>query len=104
MPGTQHSSKGVNGYVLFQACHIASLPRVNVMIYNKQTVESRMIESSAWVLMLSFLLNDCVAVAGPATPSIKDAKNFFVIYMENHSFDNRFGSWEDVNGRIGTYT
>lgn len=35
--------------------------------------------------------------------SIQEVKHFVVIYMENHSFDNRFGSWEGVDGRIGTY-
>ena len=36
--------------------------------------------------------------------SIKDANKFVIIYMENHSFNNRFGSWgEGVNGRINTY-
>jgi len=73
------------------------------MTYNKQTVRSRMIEPSVWLLIVSLFLNVCVAVAGPATPSIKDVKHFVVIYMENHSFDNRFGSWEGVNGRLGTY-
>ncbi len=46
-----------------------------------------------------------LAVSAPTATahSIHRIKHFVVIYMENHSFDNRFGSWEGVNGRLGTF-
>ena len=53
--------------------------------------------------LLASLLSSGMAIAGETLPTIRDVKHFVVIYMENHSFDNRFGSWEGVNGRIGTY-
>ena len=38
-----------------------------------------------------------------ATPSLSEVAHVVVIYMENHSFDNRFGGWESVDGLTGTY-
>src|SRR3954464_7622877 len=38
----------------------------------------------------------------PLTPTQKLAKvkHFVIIYEENHSFDNLYGGWEGVNGRV----
>lgn len=64
---------------------------------------------NSWLIMLPAImtgfigLSTPVLAAAPASRSIQEVKNFVVIYMENHSFDNRFGSWEGVDGRIGTY-
>ena len=64
---------------------------------------------NSWLIMLPAImtgfigLSTPVLAATPASRSIQEVKNFVVIYMENHSFDNRFGSWEGVDGRIGTY-
>ena len=38
------------------------------------------------------------AGAQPARPGIGNINHIVVIYQENHSFDNLYGSWERVNG------
>jgi phospholipase C len=39
---------------------------------------------------------------GGRTPTINGFKNVVVIYEENHSFDNLYGSWGSVNGQSVT--
>jgi len=35
---------------------------------------------------------------GPSAAALSNIKHIVVIYQENHSFDNLFGTWEGVNG------
>jgi acid phosphatase len=49
-----------------------------------------------------------LAISTIVSPAWADAttnkiKHIVVLYMENHSFDNLYGTWEGVNGRVGTY-
>ena len=79
------------------------ITRLKIMTKCYPILSARLTAISVGMLVATMSLHTGTAEAAPASSSIKDVKHFVVIYMENHSFDNRFGSWEGVNGRIGTY-
>lgn len=62
-----------------------------------------MLRLSASLLVMIFLFSG-VSLAGLRESSTSPRiDRYVIIYMENHSFDNRYGGWEGVNGRQGTY-
>ena len=61
------------------------------------------------VALVSLLALTALPAAGasPATAALGSINHIVVIYQENHSFDNLYGTWESVNGLSradGTHT
>src|SRR3954470_5429554 len=54
------------------------------------------------LLLILAALAACMALAAPSAPAkrppFKHVDHFVVIYLENHSFDNLYGSFEGANG------
>lgn len=44
------------------------------------------------------VLNPSIAAPSKVSSKLQSINHFVVIYLENHSFDNLFGSWTGVNG------
>ncbi|TFE69864.1 hypothetical protein A7Q09_00425 [Methylacidiphilum sp. Yel] len=56
-------------------------------------------DNHSWFLRLySFVAVVILAIYGRAAPSKEQLYNIIIIYQENHSFDNLFGSMEKVDG------
>src|SRR5438876_3562014 len=58
----------------------------------------RFVVPAALASLFAFTALPAAGATQPAKLGLGNIKHIVVIYQENHSFDNLYGSWERVNG------